>query len=165
MRPLLALLTISVILGGLQLYMLYRPQRSHVASHEAEQAAAGRFQVELTLTFDAGPDEFALDQSDAPALLVQLRGRDVLRRREPLAAGEQIVVDVTGLVAGRNEFFVQATPRDVGASLARAVRVRVLRDDVPLADQTLWSEPGEIVQGAIEVELPAWSLEPGNESG
>jgi hypothetical protein len=163
MRPLLAFLTVITILGGLQLYMLYRPQRTAVVGEQPEQRALGRFQVELTLTFDAGPDEFALDRSDAPTLLVRLRGQDVMRRTEPVEAVEQVVADVAGLVAGRNEFFVQATPRETTAERARAVRVRVLRDGTPIADQTLWSEPGELVQGALLVELLEWSLEPSNE--
>ena len=60
------------------------------------------------------------------------------------------------MVAGQNEFFVQAAPQDTTTARARAVRVRILRDGNPLADETLWSEPGEVVQGAVLVHVPAW---------
>ena len=156
MRPLLALLVAGSILGGLQLYMQFRPQPKRVV-HDVEQSAAGRFTVEITLTFDAGPDAFALDPSSAPAVLLQLRGTDVVRRTDSIAAGEQVRADhVQGIVTGKNEFFVQATPQDGVAAVARAVRVRILRDGNPVADETLWAEPGEVVQGAVMVDVPAW---------
>jgi hypothetical protein len=157
MRPLLALVVVGVILGGLQLYMMFRPQ-SRRGAFRPEVTAAGRFDVEVTLTFDAGPDAFALDTTSAPSLLVQLRGRDVLRRTEPIGAGSQIVAEsVAGIVVGANEFFVQATPQDTTALAARAVRVRVLRDGHPLSDASLWSEPGDVVQGSIVVDVPPWA--------
>ena len=157
MRPLLALSVASLILGGLWLYMTFRPQPA-LAIAEPETAAEGRVDIELTLTFDAGPDAFALDVTDAPTLLVQLRGKDVLRRTDPILAGAQLRVEaVSGLVTGINEFFVQATPQDTAAPVARAVRVRILRNGYPMAEQTLWSEPGELVQGVVVVEIPTWS--------
>jgi hypothetical protein len=156
-RPVFALLVAVIILGGLQLYMTIRPQPSGRMAAQDELAARGRFSVEITLTFDAGPDAFSLDVSDAPAVLVQLRGVDLLRRQEEVLAGDQVVIDdVSGLVEGKNEFFVQATPSEV-AHVARAVRVRVLRDGIPLADETLWAEPSEIVRGAVVVEVPTWA--------
>jgi hypothetical protein len=158
MRPFLALLTVGLILGGLQLYLLVRPQRASGVALQAERAAAGTFTVEVTLTFDAGPDEFALDSTLASSLLVQLRGQDLLRSSEPIAAGQQIKLDaVVGVVTGNNEFYVQATPKDGTAQIARAIRVRILRNGTALADQTLWAEPGELVQGAIIVEVPDWA--------
>ena len=117
-----------------------------------------RFSVEVTLTFDAGPDAFALNLSDAPSVLVQLRGTDLLRRQDAVAAGDQLLIeDVSGIVTGNNEFFVQVTPRDLTSPVARAVRVRVLRDEMALADETLWSEPGEVVRGAVVVAVPEWA--------
>jgi hypothetical protein len=157
MRPLLALIVAGAILGGLQLYMRTRPQPAGRQAGVAEHMAEGHFSVELTLTFDAGPDAFAVDLADAAALLVRLRGREILRRSEAIAAGQQLRVDdVAGVVSGHNEFYVQATPRDAVAAVSRAVRVRILRDGHPIADQTLWAEPGEVVQGAIVVDVPAW---------
>jgi hypothetical protein len=164
MRPLLAFLVVGSILGGLQLYMTYRPQPRREPL-QAEVTAAGRFDVELTLTFDAGPDAFALDPTSAAALLVQLRGHDVLRRTDRIAAGTHVVVkSVAGIVVGANEFYVQATPQDTTSPVARALRVRVLRNGNPLSQQTLWSEPGDVIQGAIVVEVPAWSGAPDRES-
>lgn len=157
MRPLLAFLTIVVILGGLQLYMRNRPSRPEAALLIAETAAQGQYSLDITLTFDAGPDPFALDPDAAPSLLVLLRGAEVLRREDAVATGAVITVsDVQGLVQGANEFFVVAAPQDRSQPVARAVRVRVLRNGQPLAEQTIWSEPGEIVEGTVVVEIPDW---------
>lgn len=158
MRPLMALAIVAGILGGLQLYMQQRPRSSSQAEIN-ELLVTGQFRLEVTLTFDAGPDAFALDAATAPSLLIQLRGLDVLRRTETLSAGEPIVVDqVRGLVAGRNEFFVQASPADSATLVARALRVRLLRDGSPAGEQTLWAEPGDAVQGTLTVDLPAWTV-------
>ncbi len=90
MRPLLALILAVVILGGLQLYMVFRPQPKVVAV-DYEQTATGKFTVDVTLTFDAGPDAFALDPTTAPVVLLQLRGRDLVRHTEPCGRASKSV--------------------------------------------------------------------------
>jgi hypothetical protein len=32
-----------------------------------------------------------------------------------------------------------------------------LRDGHPLSDASLWSEPGDVVQGSIVVDVPPWA--------
>ncbi len=157
LRPLLALLLAGLILGGMQLYTTLRPapQRSEIAVRFAE----GRFTLEVTLTFDAGPDPFAFETENAPALLVTFEGRELLRRTEPVPAGETVRIEsIEGIVSGsgrrgRNEFFVEAVPQDSAGGLSRAVRLRLLRDEQPIAEHSLWSDPGEPVRGTLVFEL------------
>jgi len=156
MRPLLVLVITLAILGGLQLYMATRSVVHPNASAYAPPAATGRFSLEVTLTFDAGPDAFALQVDDAPSVLVQHRGQDLIRSTRPVASGTTLRADdVAGVVAGRNEFSVRATPQEDAGDVARALRVRVFRDEVPVADETFWSEPGEPVEGVIALDVPA----------
>jgi hypothetical protein len=153
MRPLLTLILVGVILGGMQVYMTFRPQ-PEASSTPAELLASGVFQLEITLTFAAGADPFALDVSDAPSLLVSFRGQDLLRVSQEIEAGETVRVDqIDGVVTGANEFFVQASPRDQQATAARAIRVRVLQDGNPVAEESLWAEPGELVEGVVAVDV------------
>ena len=158
MRPILALLVPIAFLGGLYFYMEHRPRAAASLHDFAPTAAEGKFSLDVTLTFAAGPDEFALDASTAPSLLVQLRGQDVLRRMDAIAPGEPLHLDnLTDLRAGPNEFYVEATPADGTQLQARALRVRIFRDGNPLTEETLWSEPGEAVSGTIAVDIPNWA--------
>jgi hypothetical protein len=159
MRPLLALaLTLGIFaaVGG-YLRFAEHTQRRAPASQEHEAAvAAGAFDVEITLTFDAGADAaFSLDPTQATALRVEFRGRELLRREQPVAAGTPLHLEkVKGITPGANEFFIEAQPANQSLGVAHAVRVRVLRDSNPIADQTLWSDPGLPVRGAVSVEIP-----------
>jgi hypothetical protein len=158
MRPLLAVAVSVVILGGMALYMQRRPQTGSVV---VERKAEGVYSLEITLSFDAGPDEFALSADDQPSVLVKFRDSELLKLTDRIPAGEPIVIErVEGIVAGpgaagRNEFYVAATPAESGANVSRALRVRVLRDGEPVADQSLWSEPGWPVQGTVELHVVA----------
>ena len=99
-------------------------------------------------------DDFALEPA---SVLVRLGGRDLLRRADRVPAGTALVIDdVPGIVEGRNEFYVQVTGSEQARSGARAVRVRVLRDGRPMdrAEQTLWSAPGERVEGVVVLDVP-----------
>ncbi|MEZ6117089.1 MAG: hypothetical protein R3C28_11025 [Pirellulaceae bacterium] len=148
---------VVVILGGVQLYMTHRPR---VVAYQAEPdtVAVGEFRLEVTLSFAAGPDPCALELEDAPSLLILFHGKPVLQRTDAISGGQLIVSDpVDGIVQGRNEFFVQATCANDAGLTASAIRVRILRDAVVIAEQTFWSEPGEAIQGALNVTVPPGS--------
>ena len=156
MRPLLVVVLAVVILSCMQLFMqLQSAGMGH--THEGPQLiqASGEFRAEVILTFDAGPDEFSLDNvADAASVLVQLAGMEILRETGVVRGDVPIVISlIEGLVPGKNEFYVQASPKDE-RQLYRAVGVRVFRDDTLLAEKTLLSEPGATVQGTITVEVP-----------
>ncbi len=159
MRPLLALLLSLAIFGVVGGYMqfLHRVQSELPPPSTATnlEQAQGNFSLDVTLTFDAaGQGAFALDPSEAAALTVRLRGHEVLRIEEPIAAGTPITVEqIEGITPGPNEFYLEAHPADEGRPVAHAVRVRVFRNGHPLGEQTLWSEPGLPVRGTVWVEV------------
>lgn len=154
MRPLLALLLSAAILLGVRSYLQFAESlRGGPPVVVEETAASGTFSVEVTLTFDAQADDFSLEPV---SLVLRRHGQTLLKREGLVPAGEPLVVpDVPGVVEGRNEFYFECVPRDDGSLLARAVRVRVLRDDVPVADETLWAAPGHTPRGTIVVDVPA----------
>ncbi|MCP4190739.1 MAG: hypothetical protein GY768_08930 [Planctomycetaceae bacterium] len=154
MRLFFAFILVSCILGGMQLYMEFRPQ-PNAYSTPKELLADGNFQFEITMTFAAGADPFALDVSDAPSLLVSFRGVDLLREMKEIEAGQTLRIEnIAGVASGINEFFVRASPRDVSSHVARAVRIRILRDGNPIVEESLWAEPGELVQGVVVIDVP-----------
>jgi hypothetical protein len=153
MRPLLVLVLALAIFGALAAYERFvatLPEQS--AAIEEPPAAAGKFSVELTLSFDAAKDEFAL--SDEPAVVVRIAGRDLIRSEQPVAAGQRLRVDeVTGIIAGSNAFFVSAIPSADFIGRPCAARLRILRDEAVIGENTLWSQPGDLVAGEVMVDV------------
>jgi hypothetical protein len=153
MRPILALLLVVAILGGVQAYMTF--QASLPAARPVQQIEAkaeGVFTADVTLTFDAEPDVFSLEPT---SVLVLFRGTELLRKDATVKAGTPLLIsDIPGMAEGRNEFYVKATPPEDETDQSRAVRVRVLRDGIPVAEHTLWSEPGTPVEGAVQIDVP-----------
>jgi len=131
----------------------------HNAPHVDLHAADGQVTVEVTTTFPLEPDPFALHGSgsdDAPALVVRVNGRDVLRRTERVEAGSPIRVDsVSGLAQGKNEIYVEANPPLDMAGKSQAVRVRVLQDSSVIADRSLWSDEANKIAAAFAVNIEA----------
>jgi len=154
MRPLLVIILATLIFGGLAGYSRFVASIPAAHSeHDEAPIAEGKFSVELTLSFDAQKDEFAFD--DEPALVVRLAGRDLARRDQRAPASEPLQADnVSGIVAGKNAFFVRAVPTQEHIVRPCAVQIRILRDGHLIAENTLWSQPGNIVAGEIVVEVP-----------
>ncbi len=171
MRPLLALVLSLAILGSVQAYMLFvngLPQ--YVPNVPTETTASGHFRLELTLTQDAQPDAF-----EATSLLVNLPqqgNRVLIHKEEVIPALDPIVIDsITEFIVGENELFVQVGVGDAGFDVAgseelvlrrSAVRVQLFRDRVLLADETLWAEPGEPIQGKLVISVPALKSQEGS---
>jgi hypothetical protein len=156
MRPLLAILTTALILGGLQGYFVLRDRFGPKPATSVERPAPGVYSLEITLTFDAGPDPFALEASDKTCLEVLFRNQALLRRTERVTAGEKVVVPaIGGIVAGAdefrgsNEFLIRATPAESRPEMAYAARVRLLRDGAAIAEESLWSDAGGTVEGKL----------------
>lgn len=159
MRILGALLALVVIAGGVHLYLERRapppPPEAYVV-----RKAQGVYALEVTPSFGVAPDAFALDLGEGeskPALVVKLKGKDVLRETKMLEPGKPVVVSpLDGVVIGLNEFYIAANPPAETINRANAVRVRVLRDGQPLdgAEQTLWSVAGTAVEGTFTLDVP-----------
>lgn len=160
MYRLIAAAAISlVILGGLALFMERRESRGSQAAVAAPMAT-GDFSVDVTLSFTAAErDPFAVtveNSAKQPLVIVRLNGKELLSATEAPPAGELLKVDhVPGMAAGKNEFLVEADPPLAEANRAHAVRLRVLRDGRPIAEQTSWSEPGSRLVARFVLDVPA----------
>ncbi len=156
MRPVLAILIWVVLVGGLTAHMHARQKSNPAVSHEVHEAT-GVLTLEVTPTFDMEPDPFALQtdtQSAAPALLLRVNGKEVLRRTERVERGMPIRVEpVPALIQGHNEIYLEANPPLEQADRSMAVRVRVFRDGQPVADQSVWSDAGSRIATAFPVEI------------
>ena len=151
MRPILALFIAVCVLAGLGIYLqVIQSQPLPIEFDQEEDPASGVFSLELTLSFDAGPDPFAFEAGTAPSVLIQFKGEDVYRKSEPVAGEHPIIIrPIDGVVPGANEFFLQVSAEDQSSSASRAARLRILRDDTVVADHTVWSEPGLPVEGSV----------------
>lgn len=162
MRLFFTALVWLLIVGGLFLYIEQRDARilQPAEATTAPEILGSDYVLEITPTFGAEADPFALrDEDQAPAtLLVRLGGVDVLREARPLARGETLRIEpLTGLQAGRNELFIEASPSFEESHLAHALRVKLLLSGVVQLDRTLWGEAGTKVTGTVEflIEHPA----------
>lgn len=159
MRILGAFLAWVVIAGGVHLYLERRapppPPEAYVERH-----AEGVYALEVTPSFGVAPNVFELDLGDGsgkPALVVKLKGKEVLRETKKLEAGMPVLVaPLDDVVIGLNEFYVTANPPSETINRANAVRLRVLRDGQPLsgAERTLWSVAGTAVDGTFTLDVP-----------
>ena len=153
MRPALAIATWVFLVGGLALYMEQRPEAKAVETYQPEMVEA-EYTLEITTSFSAEVDPFALDVGDdeAVALRVLLNGAPVLTRSDGVKAGKPIRSGpLPGLLATANEFYVEAYPPSDAVQRANAVRLRLLRGDTTIAEDTFWSAPGMPVSGTWTV--------------
>jgi hypothetical protein len=144
------------LLGGLSLYMHGREPAVAVEEFTFREAE-GSYSIDVTTGFAVEPDPFALQAEEGAqpaALTVQVNGEQILRETERVPQGAPIrVEDVTGLIAGVNEFYVEANPPLDASQQAHALRIRVLRDGTPLAERTFWSEPGGRIAETFELTV------------
>ena len=157
MRIVWALLIWGVFTGGLTFYM---QQRDTVAGTQPAaitlEKAPGRYFLNITTTFAAEPDPFALTTGDEPpaALLVRLGSNIVMSKADGIKPGIPMQVALAdGLTVGSNEIFVQASPPLRAESGAQAVRVQILKDDIVLKEQTFWAAPGENVAESMRFDI------------
>ena len=176
-RPLLVVVMALGVWGTLKSYEGFHaslPARQRVEN--IRNAAEGDYSVATTLTFDARGDDF-----DPLALRITLEGQVLFESDQIQKAGVPVVVSpVSGMKTGINELLVEVgsgttsmetggddpfADADFGESslpeteepalpVARAIRVQVLLGNQLVADQTLWSEPGEPVVGLIILDIP-----------
>lgn len=172
MRPLLAIIIALGILASVAAYEWFVRTLPpiEVVDLSLEQAK-GDFVVDVTLTFHAVKSDFALDDT---TLLIKFEGKDIFRAEETIHAGTPLKIDVPDIKVGKNEFFLEvntpaiesAPSEDNGFSLGTedapgparilsyAARIRVLRDDEEVADETIWSLPGQSIRQRVIVKIP-----------
>lgn len=155
----LTLLIWIVFPGLVVLFFRHRDTAQHGAPPPVRlQAAPGSYALELTTSFDATADPFALRRGDddAPtALRVRLGDREVLRMEEGLRAGVPIRIEpIPGLVSGTNELHIQVSPPVADARRRDLVHVLLLRDGTPVEESFFWSEGGAQASGSFRFVLP-----------
>lgn len=155
MRPALALLISIVIFGTVHQYIQF--QNRHAPSQlaplaEAPEDVQARFQLELTLTCDAEPEEFfALDPV---SVLVRYRQLELVHRSEPLLAGTPLLIeDLPVANVDQHELWVEVQPASSFASVPTAARVRLLRDGIEQQVWTLWAPAGGPIRGKLSFEV------------
>jgi hypothetical protein len=158
MRFALTILIWLVMVGGLAFYIAQRDRRPPAEVRAATQEAAPmeNFTLEITPTFATAADPYTLhgDHAAAATLVVRLGERELYRSDQPLPAGVAVAVHpVAGLVVGRNELYLRASPPISEALLDHAVRVRLLQGSRVVLDETLWGKSGASVAGAIPFNL------------
>ena len=156
MRFLLTAAIWIVFAGSVALFTTRRDARGPVMSY-ARGPAKGVFAVEVTASFSAEPDPFALDTGKAkPAgLVVRVNGVEAIRAAN-VRPGEALRAEpVKAVLEGKNELFIEASPPQDQINRSHAIRVRILRDGEPVAERTFWSEPGTPIATAFPLEVPA----------
>ncbi|MDQ1239968.1 MAG: hypothetical protein QG577_2154 [Thermodesulfobacteriota bacterium] len=151
MRLVIAAIIWIIFIGGLSVYMQAR-ESVEMAPDKTLQTAMGKFTIRVTTTFAPVPDPFALKtlEQSSSSLTVKLHGVKVLGPDSQPDADEFLFrADLPQLLAGRNEFYVEAYPDLRAASKANALRVEIMKDGVVLTDRTFWSEPGERIAGTL----------------
>lgn len=186
MRPILALITTVAVIGSVAFYGAFIRALPPIESvtHEVERAT-GLFSVDLTLTFDAVTDSaFSID-ADNPdrrhSIELTFRGQKFFVNKL-IKAGSTVEMAINDVRVGSNSFHIEINVPDLEFGRAidlddefgvepsgkqkedevtipsRAVRIRVLRDGVPMlgAEKTIWSEPGQKVSGEVLINVPAF---------
>lgn len=154
MRPIIALVIAVAIIVGVQGYISATANMGGTPTTVSYTEAEGDFVVELLLTFDAGPDAFALEADNAPSVVLSLAGKELLRRSEVVNAGETIVLEAAGIVEGTNEFLLVSSPVEDDPNAVRAARIRVLRNDDLVVEKWIASEPGLAAEGTVMLDIP-----------
>lgn len=162
-RPLLAALLIVGILGGMAIYTSFLERLRAQARADAglregihEVAATGQYSLEVTLTFDAAPDEFSAFPNPASVLVQRsaVPPVDLLRITKPVAAGTPIRVEnVQGLVLGENRLIVSAFPADIASTRELALRLRVFQGTQVIGETSVWSSLGQLDSTELIVDL------------
>jgi hypothetical protein len=158
MRFVLTALVWLFMVGGLGLYIHERDRRKppEIQAAAPKTARMEDFTLEITPTFTTEADPFALrgEAAASATLVVKLAERELFRGERPLAAGETVSVHpVPGLVLGRNELYLRATPPLEETHKDNAVRVRLLQGNREVLDETLWGRGGANVAGTIPFTL------------
>jgi hypothetical protein len=158
MRIFVAVIVWVIFIGGLSLYMKHRGFADYSANDLFEfQRVEKVYALEVTPSFILESDPFALAmdiQNSSPALLIRLGEHELLNISAPLTTAETYKIEpLHSLIVGQNEIYVEATPPTNHFSTYNALRIRILKNGYPVAEQTLWSPPGTKVAGTFQFIL------------
>lgn len=145
-----------VLIGGLKLFLNHRqaliPMQTLTRNH-----ATGQYRLELTSTFTAKEDPFALqvtENSTSSAVVIQLGGKNLFPANRSIEAGKALeITPLPDLVVGLNEFYIEANPPTDQAQQSQALRLRLFQDDHLIDQKSFWSEPGGRLAGTFTVTI------------
>ncbi len=143
-----------IIVGGLWSYISHRDGKRlrTKAPTPVDLTVEGHFSIEITPTFSTEKDPFALTTTDTSAvpLIIKLNGKALVLDVEEVQRGQTIRLDnVTGILAGHNEIYINASPPLAENSLEHGVRLKVFEESATVIDETLWASQGALVSGTV----------------
>jgi len=158
MRFFLSLFIWLAIVGGLFAYTWQRdaglPKGPSIV--EAAKQVKGSHFLEITPTFSAEKDPFALqsDTDNIRLLELKLNGKALDIKAVEMKRGQVMLIrELPKLLVGFNEFYISASPPIAESMLSHGIRVRLLDGSSVLFDNTIWASPGARVSGAINFTL------------
>lgn len=165
MRIINSLLIWVIIIGGISVYMNHqRSGEPHEPDEIVTVDSAAPCTFELTATFSAEPDPFALSvggEETGDALILKLGDKTLLKTSEAIQAGiPYIVGPVSDIKNEVNEVYLKASPPADNFDRHNALRLRVVQEGQTIAETTLWASPGELISGTLQFEP---TMEEGND--
>ncbi|MDA7903666.1 hypothetical protein N9B31_08385 [Mariniblastus sp.] len=138
MRPILAILLSSLLMGGVYSYLSFSNSvRRPPLTIEITQAE-GNYTLEIERTFRCVADTIL----EEPSLAVQFGKTQIYLREDEVPIEERIKIGpIEGIEEGENEFLITATMDEFFENLG-VLKVTVFRDEIPLASKMFASESG-----------------------
>lgn len=151
MRILAAVISSALVLLLVKAYLAVDQSSVDAAPHVATlENAAGTYRLELELSFDAGPDRFSTDLSTASSVTVRFAGKVLYQTDQPVVAGEKIAIPNVGdVIAGRNEFLIEATPQNPGPPLFAKASIYSSEQQEPIAERFVWAPAGAALLSGV----------------
>ncbi len=146
-----------VIIGGLWLYVWQRDSSIGNAAIEAPnfESAEQQYTLEITPTFSAEEDPFALETSvgEPGQLQISLNGNPLELSGIQLEQGKpQTIKDLKGIIKGHNEIYLNTSPPISQHLLIHGIRIRLFENGIPVLDDTIWNSQGSLVSGTVNFE-------------
>lgn len=145
MRVLAAILITLALMFGTYHYTRFADSVRRAPVEVQTQIDDAKWQVEIVRSFPCVPDP----DYDTPALLIQMKATDVLRRTEPILLAAPVVVELTGVEQGSNEVYVEANVATLddfefsASETPQVLRVMLKRGSTVIADRSFWLEDGQ----------------------
>ena len=154
MRFFLVIAIWIVVVGGLWGYISQRDAKRLLITTptSVNSVVEGRFAIEITPTFSIEEDPFALTTTDSPLLPIELKlnGIGITFDTENVMRGKTIRLEnVTGMLAGHNEIYINASPPMSENLLEHGMRVKFFEDSDIVVDETVWGTQGALVSGTV----------------
>ncbi len=138
MRPFLAILLSSLLIGGIYSYLSFSNSLRRPPLTIEVTEADGIYSLEIERTFRCVADPIL----EEPSLAVQFGTKQIYIRKDEVPIEEPILIGpIKGVEKGENEFLITATMDEFAETLG-VIKVTVFRDKIPLVSQMFSSESG-----------------------